>query len=242
MDEQILALSNSFETIFRRAKNKESKERLRTIKDLDRAALTLSDIVELFMDGSIDASLIRQQVLNKYPEEHISDAVSQVRQLVKNEQEPIAIAELLRSYRKFRKFIPDILETLSFEGTLYGQKCMEIWAFIQRRFPKPITYKMLPSIEDSLSKKWLYYIRENPDQTNNCILIAAIELLIQSLKRHDVFITQSTLYNNPMDCLIDEVNWAQQKNVLIEQLALPASAIELASRLTEDLSLSYENS
>lgn len=56
MDEQILALSIFFETVFRRAKNKESKERLRTIKDLDRAASTLSDIVELVMADPSDNS------------------------------------------------------------------------------------------------------------------------------------------------------------------------------------------
>ncbi|EPH82648.1 hypothetical protein D924_00560 [Enterococcus faecalis 06-MB-S-10] len=64
MDEQILALVNFFETIFRRAKNKEANERLRTIKDLDRAASTLSDIVEFVMTESSNNSdsSIRNQI------------------------------------------------------------------------------------------------------------------------------------------------------------------------------------
>ncbi|HAP4086472.1 TPA: Tn3 family transposase, partial [Enterococcus faecalis] len=106
MDEQILALVNFFETIFRRAKNKEANERLRTIKDLDRAASTLSDIVEFVMIESSNNSdsSIRSQILKKYSEESIYSAVTQVRKLVKNEQEPIAIVELLTTYRKFKKF------------------------------------------------------------------------------------------------------------------------------------------
>lgn len=142
MDEQILALSNFYETVFRRAKNTESKERLRTIKDLDRAASTLSDIVELVMSDFSDNSelSIRDRVLEKYSEENVTDAVSQVRSLVKNNHEPTAIAELLNAYRKFRRFIPNILTTLPFDSNNYGNNCKELWSFISNRFPKPITY------------------------------------------------------------------------------------------------------
>ncbi|EKZ0224921.1 Tn3 family transposase, partial [Enterococcus faecalis] len=168
MDEQILALVNFFETIFRRAKNKEANERLRTIKDLDRAASTLSDIVEFVMTESSNNSdsSIRSQILKKYSEESIYSAVTQVRKLVKNEQEPIAIVELLTTYRKFKKFIPDILITLNFDSNNYGNNCKELWSFINNRFPNPITYKMFQTIEHTLPKKWVYYIQENPNQTN----------------------------------------------------------------------------
>ena len=242
MDEQILALSNFFETIFRRAKNKESKERLRTIKDLDRAASTLSGIVELVMaDPSENSELsLRDRILEKYSEENVTEAVSQVRLLVKNEREPIAIAELLNVYRKFRKFIPDILTTLKFDSNNYGNNCKEIWTFINNRFPKPITHKMFGAIEHTLSKKWIYYIQEYPEQTNKCVLIAAVELLIKSLKRHDIYIPQSILYNNPMDCLIDEKTWIQQKDILLEQLNLPSSANEMSLWLKNDLEISYK--
>lgn len=53
-------------------------------------------------------SFIRNQILKKYSEESIYSAVTQVRKLVKNEQEPVAIVELLTAYRKFKKFIPDM--------------------------------------------------------------------------------------------------------------------------------------
>lgn len=242
MDEQILALSNFYETAFRRAKNIESKEQLRTIKDLDRAASTLSDIVELVMSECYGNSEtpIRDRILKKYSEESVATAVSQVRQLVKNDREPIAISELLNTYRKFRKFIPDILTTLTFDSNNYGNNCKELWALLNNRFPKPITYKMFVSIEHTLPKKWTYYIQEHPEQVNKCVLIAAVELLIQSLKRHDIYIPQSILYNNPMDCLIDEKTWDQQKEILLEQLNLPSSAREICLRLETDLELSYK--
>ena len=73
---------------------------------MDHAAFTLSEIVELFLDDSIEIDCLRSRVFDQYPAEDIVNAVFQVKKLVKNEQEPIAIAELIQSYRKIRKFIP----------------------------------------------------------------------------------------------------------------------------------------
>jgi len=84
------------------------------------------------------------------------------------------------------------------------------------------------------------FIKQHPEHTNKCVLIAAVELLIQSLKRHDIYVPQSILYNNPMDCLIDEKDWVHQKDILLEQLDLPSTAEELSIRLKDDLDLSYK--
>lgn len=239
MDEQLLALSRFYETLFKRAKKKEAKERLRTIKDLDHAALTLSQIVRLLMDETISSQDLRNKVLATYPPEIIESAVTQVNQLVRNEREPIAIEELLNAYRKFRKFIPDILATIVFEGTINGQDCLIVWEFIRQRFPRPVTYRMFEQIAEKLPKKWRYYIRENPKVTNQCVLIAGIELLVHGLKRHDIYVRQSNRYLDPMACLIDKSTWRQQKAVLIQQLDLPQTGQAAVEAVKQDLALSY---
>ncbi|MBK4841304.1 transposase [Enterococcus faecium] len=170
-DELLTALIKYYELIFRRAKNKESKERLRTLKDLDRAAFTLSEIVELFLDDSIEIDCLRSRVFDQYPAEDIVNAVFQVKKLVKNEQEPIAIAELIQSYRKIRKFIPLIIETLTIENGHYGEECMAVWYLIRRRFPKSITFRQFESVENHIPKKWAYYIHSNPNEVNQSMLI-----------------------------------------------------------------------
>lgn len=43
-----------------------------------------------------------------------------------------------------------------------------------------------------------------------------------------------------MSTLIDEVTWQQQKNILVQQLDLPATGAEAVTFLTQDLALSYE--
>lgn len=238
-DELLTALIKYYESIFRRAKNKESKERLRTLKDLDRAAFTLSEIVELLLDDSIEIDCLRSRVFDQYPAEDIVNAVFQVKKLVKNEQEPIAIAELIQSYRKIRKFIALIIETLTIENGHYDEDCMAVWCLIQRRIPKPITFRQFESVENHIPKKWAYYIHYNPNEVNQSMLILGIELLIQSLNKHDIFVPKSEKFIDPMSCLISKETWEQQKESLLSQLELPSSSVEAIKQLEEDLSLSY---
>lgn len=232
-DELLTALIKYYESIFRRAKNKESKERLRTLKDLDRATFTLSEIVELFLDDSIEIDCLRSRVFDQYPAEDIVNAVFQVKKLVKNEQEPIAIAELIQSYRKIRKFIPLIIETLTIENGHYGEDCMAVWYLIRRRFPKPITFRQFESVENHIPKKWAYYIHSNLNEVNQSMLILGVELLIQSLNKHDIFVPKSERFIDLISCLISE------DTRLLSQLELPKSSAEAIKQLEEDLSLSY---
>ena len=90
-----------------------------------------------------------------------------------------------------------------------------------------------------LSKKWQYYIHENPTSVNQCVLIAGLELLFQGLKKHDIFVTNSEKYADPMSYLLDDSTWIEQREVLITQLDLPSSGTLAVQKLSEDLSLSF---
>ncbi|MDT2975068.1 hypothetical protein P7J08_16915 [Enterococcus casseliflavus] len=145
-------------------------------------------------------------------------AIFQVKDIVRNEQEPIAINELRKAFRKIKKFIPSILLSINFEGNNYGADSLVVWEKIKEVFPKPITLDHFYDIEPCLSKKWQYYIHENPTSVNQCVLIAGLELLFQGLKKHDIFVTNSEKYADPMSYLLDDSTWIEQREVLITQL------------------------
>lgn len=116
-------------------------------------------------------------MFDQYPLLDIVNAVFQVKKLVKNEQEPVAIVELIQSYREIRTFIPLIIETLTIENGHYGEDCMAV-CLIQRKFSKPITFRQFEFVENHKPKKWAYYIHYNPNEVNQNMLILGIELLI----------------------------------------------------------------
>lgn len=94
---------------------------------------------------------------------------------MKNEKENIDIVEIINNYRKFKKFIKDILINLNLERKKYGNNCKEIWYLINNSLNKKINYKMFKKIENNIKKKWVYYIKENKNKNNKCVLIEEIE-------------------------------------------------------------------
>lgn len=240
IDELLTALVNYYDKILKRAKNKESKERLRTIKDLDRAALTLSEIGTIILDESIEPNEIREFIFHEYSQQNISDAVSQVKKLARNDQTPIAISELLQSYRKFRLFIPQIINTLDLEIGNYGQDFNKIWTLLSQQYPRPISFNMFTKVEEAIPKKWRFYIRENPHEVNKCMIILSVEAFVRSLNKHDVFVPNSKKFIDPMSTLLDEKSWEQQKEILLNQLKLSENPDVSVQQLKDELSLSYE--
>ena len=107
---------------------------MRTIKDLDSAALTLSQIVELLFNKPITNQEIRKVISDKFQKEEMHAAIFQVKNIVRNEQEPIAINELCKVFRKIKKLIPFILLSINFEGNNHGADSLVVWEQIKKIF------------------------------------------------------------------------------------------------------------
>ncbi len=102
------------------SKSKGNKERLRTIKDLDAAALTLKEAFEVFFDPSLSGELsladARQTVLADTGEERLRKALAKVVEVARPPEEDHQ-RELLSRWKTARTFLPKLLSTVELEGT-----------------------------------------------------------------------------------------------------------------------------
>lgn len=121
MDEQLLALSKYVDAIFRRAKNKEIKDRMRTIKDLDRAALTLSKIVELLFDESITNQEIRKVISDKFQKKKWMQPFFKLRILFVTSKNPLQLMNFAKHSGKLKSSSPLFFYPLTLKVTITGQ-------------------------------------------------------------------------------------------------------------------------
>lgn len=136
LDEVLLALDKFYTGLFNLSVAKEKKERLRSIKDLDKSAVTLANVGDILLDPSIQDQELRNHIYRFVTKEAIESAVLTVNDLTRNKAHPIAIDTLLENYSKFKKFIKRILDFIPFEGNRYGEKTMAIWSVIREKYPK----------------------------------------------------------------------------------------------------------
>lgn len=240
LDEVLLALNKFYTGVFNLSVAKEKKERLRSIKDLDRSAVTLANVGDILLDSSIQDQELRNHIYSFVTKEAIENAVLTVNDLTRNKAHPIAIDTLLENYSKFKKFIKRILDFIPFEGNRYGEKTMAIWSVIREKYPKKITKQDYQKQKESIPRKWQNFIEQHPESTHQAFIILGIEQWIKSFKNHEIYVPYSKKYNDPLQKLLSAEEMAPFLSPLLEQTTFSANGEEVLKQLKQDLNLSYK--
>lgn len=112
-----------------RGEARRKRERLRSLKDLDQAALLLRDAVQVLLNS--EGQDVRQQVLTQVGEAAMREAVRVVDELARPSGDALPEA-LSGSYTTVRRFQRLLLQTITFTGTPSAKPLLEALAFLKR--------------------------------------------------------------------------------------------------------------
>ncbi|MFD2719765.1 Tn3 family transposase [Hymenobacter monticola] len=223
-----------------RGETKRRRERLRSLKDLDQAALLLQQAVELLLDEAVPAGQVRQQVFDRLGQAPLRAAAATVQALASPPEDPLAEA-LSGSYATVRRFLPALLTGIAFEGTPTARPLLEAWAFLQgqeaggRGRPK---WSAAP--RTVVPKGWARRVfpakgEVNPQAYTLCVL----ERLQQAVRRRDVFVPTSERHADPRAELLRGAAWEAARDSVARALDRSLNpAVELA-RLGQLLRTAY---
>jgi len=96
------------------------KERLRTLGDLDAAALQLRDVCTILLDEACSSARVRSLAFTRVPRPQLAEAVALVERLARPPEDDYQ-GELIDRYRRVRRFWPCLLRTVTFQGTQAGR-------------------------------------------------------------------------------------------------------------------------
>nr|WP_232299582.1 hypothetical protein [Bacillus cereus] len=106
--------------LFAKTYRKEQKERLRTIKDLDKAACRLREACVILLEH-MDPSLHKKTaVFEKISEKDLIQAVQIVDSLTYSPNQRLAYSVLLQHYGTIRKILPLLIEEFELQATPAG--------------------------------------------------------------------------------------------------------------------------
>ena len=205
-DDAIDILDLLIGTILTKSKSDGEKERLRTIKDLDAAALRLSQAGEVLLDSSKPDSNVRSSVFEIISPEQLEQAVAKVKALVRPPDDEYYDMMLSR-WRHVRLFLPKLLKTIDFEGTEAVKPILEAWEFL-----RSIEGKKKPEMNDAptkvVNKGWLkLVINETGEIDRKAYTFCVLQRLRSALRRRDIFIQKSLRYCDPRAKLLQGAAW-----------------------------------
>ncbi len=120
LDDAVDVLDMLILDIIREAKKTGQKKRLRTLKDLDQAALLLARACALLLDDNTDVPDLRQVIFKCVPKNRLAESVSKVNELARPHNNNFH-DEMVEQYGRVKRFLPAVLRNLHFRAAPAGE-------------------------------------------------------------------------------------------------------------------------
>jgi len=207
MDDALDLLDLLISDIIYDAQTDGENERLRTLRDLDAAALQLWEALKILLDDNVDAAAIRTQTYAHVPRARLLEAGAQVETLTRPPDDRY-YPELVDRYRRVRRFLPALLRTVSFEGTQAGKPMLDAIDFLRHIEHHPHPDMQLAPLE-VVPSAWRRLVK--PSRVSmvdrHAYTLCAVERLQDHLRRRDVFVPRSERWGDPRVKLLQGAQW-----------------------------------
>ena len=221
-----------FDTFMResslRAQRRYQRQRLRSLGDLDRAALTLRDAARLVLDSNVVNKHLRQRILESIGESTLQQAVLNITELT-TPGEDLESQAWKASHAGIARFINLFLETIPFEGQPSADSLLEGITFVKRIARVGGSDWGSPP-KGFILKSWLSVIfpkSKSTDQSNfnrGAYMVCLAHRLHQGLQRGEVYCPDAIKFNDPRAKLIEPEAWEAVKSEVLRSLELPSKA------------------
>lgn len=241
MDDALDVFDLLMSDIAREAHKDGEKERIRTLHDLDAAALQRWDALQVLLDESIDAAAVRTQTFAQIPRERVLDAGAQVEKLARPPDDHY-YPERVDRYRRVRLFLPTLLRTISFDGTQAGQPMLKALDFLTQSESK-CHPDMHQAPLDFVPGAWRRVVVP-PRQTavdRRAYTLCAMEHLQDSLRRRDVVVSRSERWGDPRLKLLQQEQWETMRPQVCRALGRHEGFEPELQTFTQQLDAAYHN-
>ncbi|MEI6628301.1 MAG: Tn3 family transposase, partial [Alphaproteobacteria bacterium] len=211
-DDAIDLLDLLIRQLVTKSKRRGRKERLRSLKDLDQAALQLAQATAIILNENIIDEQVRQEVFSQFDPQQLADAIETINQLASGDDQEYYQQLMLSRWRHIRRFFPKLLETITFQATVSGQAILDALNFLKSlEGSKKMNLDDVP-LGVITSKSWWGLISNDNETFNRrAYTFCVLEQLRIRLRRRDVFVSPSRRWNDPTIQLLQGDAWKSAK-------------------------------
>ena len=238
LDDALDVLDMLITEIAAQAKRLGQKQRLRTLRDLDQAALALSEACAILLDPASSGPAVREAIFKQVPEARMRQAIKTVHALARPAEDNYQ-QELVERYRRVRHFLPTVLGQVHFDATPSGQPVMDALVFL-----RAVEGKRAPDLSEAplevVTKPWRRLVLPKGGGVDRpAYTLCALERLQDSLRRRDLYVTPSERWGDPRAKLLHGAQWEGARGQICRSLNLPLDPDRAIARLREQLDLAY---
>jgi TnpA family transposase len=224
--------------MFADAIRKGREARLRSLRDLDAAALTLNKVCALVLDSGVNDTDLRAAVFAVVPQAALKAAVAQVDSLTRPPDDPY-FDELLDQHRRIRRFLPHFARVASLGAMQAGQPVLK--ALQHLRNVEGGGAHGVPWPTEFVPKSWEHRVTKNDVVDRRAWTLCLVDRLRGALRRRDVFGAPSLRFADPRIGLLDGAAWEAARPAVCRTLGKSQNAPEEIGRLSERLDQAFRS-
>jgi TnpA family transposase len=224
--------------LVREATSTGEKARVRTLRDLDAAALQLRAACQILLDARIADTGVRRVVFARVPHESLAAATTTVETLTRPADDQY-YPELVERYLSVRRFFPALLHTVRFHSTPTGRPLLTALDFLTASFTqRPPPMQQAPV--DVIPRAWRRVVLDDAKQVErHAYTVCVAAQLHESLRRRDIFVPKSERWGDPRVKLLQGAQWEALRPQVCRALGHPDRAEPALQALTQQLDAAY---
>lgn len=237
-DDALTVLELLTKDLFSKSTRQGKQERLRTLKDLDAAALSLSAACRILLAPEQEEAQLREAIFAQISSVQLAAAVEQVESIARPPDDQY-YPEILSRWRTVRRFLPTLLNTIDFQATQAGQPILAAVAFL-----KSIEGKRQPVMTEAplaiVNKGWLRWVCPTVGEVERrAYTFCVLEQLMNGLRCRDLYVSPSVQWSNPQEKLLQGHEWVAVRAQVCRTLNLAQTPDEKMTQLKQQLNDAY---
>lgn len=234
LDEAVDVLDMLILNITREAKKTGQKKRLRTLKDLDRAALLLARACALLLDEDTADDLLRKTIFSSVSVARLAESVEKVNELARP-QDTNFQDEMVEQYGRVRRFLPALLRDLHFRAAPDGEHTLAAIHYLaELNGSKKRILDDAP--EHIISGPWKRLVYDADGRIQRAgYSLCLLERLQDALRRRDIWLENSDRWGDPRQKLLQGEEWQAQRVPVCRALGHPTNGSKASEQLAAQL-------
>jgi TnpA family transposase len=226
-------------TSLARAERRGENERLRTLHDLDAAAIALQAAGKIVLDPTCADEQVRARIFAHVPRPQLEQAIQTVDALARSDDDDHYYEYLRGQYPLVRRFLPTLLQAITFQGAQAGQPVLDALQFLKDLEGRSkVSLSAAPrAVIDSAWHRLV--IRPNGSLDRRFYTLCVLERLRDGLSRRDIFVSPSERWGDPQAKLLQGKAWEAARPHISRTLGHALTAESELTTLTQQLDQAY---
>jgi len=237
-DDAVDLLNQLITKCMARAEQTGEQMRLRTIHDLDAAAIRLNIVCKVVLDPLCEDGKLRSIIFERIAREQLERDSTTIDRLTRPEDDNY-YEFLLGNYATIRRFLPLLLRTVQFEAAKACEPALKAIEFL-----RDIEGNSKPAMSEAprevLNRAWQKLVIQ-PDGAldRRFYTFCVLERLQDGLARRDIFVNPSERWCNPRAKLLHGAGWEALRPQVCRTLDLASTAQPALEKLGVQLNEAY---